>query len=110
GADDVLVRAALTLDHGVVSLSGVDEEHLSTIEAALRVVDRVDAASHARLLAVHARYLLHLGRAEEARREAESAVALLGTDGDAAVLAQMIPALTSALRGPGTLPIRRVLT
>ncbi len=109
GADDVLVRAALTLDHGVARLGGVDEAHLSTIEAALGVVGHVGDASHARLLALHARYLLHLGRADEARREAEAAVALLGSDGDA-VLAQMIPALASTLRGPGTLPTRRDLT
>ena len=110
GSDDVLVRAALTLDHTIVRLTGVDAEHLETVEAALRVADRLDTATHARLLAVHAQDLVHVDRPDEARREAEAAVALLDASDDRAALPQMIPALASAMWGRGTLPARRDLT
>ena len=110
GSDDVLVRAALTLDHAIVRLTGIDAEHLETVEAALRVADRVDPATHARLLAVHAQDLVHVDRADDARREADAAVALLDATDDRAALPQMIPALTSAMWGRGTLQARRDLT
>ncbi len=110
GAHDVLVRVALALDHAVMRLGGIEEEHLATVEAALRVADRVDPVAHARLLAVHAEFLFHTDRADERRRDAAAAVELLETVDDPAALPQMIPALTYALWGRGTVALRRDLT
>lgn len=110
GAHDVLVRVALVLDHAVMRLTGIDQEHLATVEAALRVADQVDPASHARLLAIYAQDLIHTDRAQDRRNAARSAVALLDAVDDASTLPQMIPALTYALWGPGSVPERRDLS
>jgi len=105
----VLVRAALADDRGLMRVGVVDEERLATVEAALAVVDRCDTSAYARLLALHARELVHTPRSELRIQSAQRAIELLDQSDDPSLLPQMVSGLIFALCGPGRLSIRRDL-
>jgi len=109
GASDVLIRAALASDRGLGRVGAVDAQLLAMIEAAIDVSDPADPATHARLLALYALQLIHTPRHELRQEVARHAVELVDANDDSGLLLQTISALTFALHGPGTLPLRRDL-
>lgn len=109
GAGDVLTRAALATDRGLGRIGTVDAELLAAVEAAIEVADPDDITTYARLLALYARELIHTPRFELRQEVARRAVALIDASDDPASLLHSMSALTFALEGPGTLPLRRAL-
>jgi DNA-binding SARP family transcriptional activator/DNA polymerase III delta prime subunit len=107
GADDVLIRAALANDRGIMRLGTVDHAELAAVEAAIAVADPDDAATYSRLLALYARELIHTPRFELRQEMARRAIDLIDAVDDRTLLPNMISGLTYALWGPGALPLRR---
>jgi DNA-binding SARP family transcriptional activator/tetratricopeptide (TPR) repeat protein len=110
GAPAVLIRAALATDRGLGRVGAVDTEQLAVIEAAIDVADPADPNTYARLLALYALGLIHTPRYELRHAVARQAVELIDASDDPMLLLHTISALTFALEGPGTLPLRRELT
>jgi tetratricopeptide (TPR) repeat protein len=109
GADNVLVVAALAGDRGQGLVSGLDEELVAIIEAALAVADPADTSTTARLLARHALFLVTTPHVELREETAQRAIELIEASDDPTLLPRVIPTLTFALEGPGTLELRRDL-
>ena len=107
GADDVLIRAALANDRGLMRVGTVDHAELAAVEAAIAVADPGDSATYSRLLALYARELIHTPRSELRQEMARKALELIDAGDDPTLLPNMISGLSYALWGPGALPLRR---
>ncbi len=115
GNGETLMRAVLAADRGFMRLDSGATSYLAMVEAAVAAADPTDTANYARLLAILAQSLTYTARAERRTAFAHQALALAEATGSPTLLAQVGPAVVSALWGPGTAQLRgrvaaRVLT
>ena len=102
GNRDALVRAALAGDRGFMRLDNRAPEYLGIVEAAVRVADRDDVETRARLLAILAQSLVYTAAIERRTALAHEAWTLAEASGDPTVIAHVGPAVLSALWTPGS--------
>ena len=115
GNRETLIRAVLAADRGFMRLDSGAPSYLAMVEAAVAAADPTDTTNYAQLLAILAQSLTYTPRAERRTAFAHQALALAEATDSPILLAQVGPAVVSALWGPGTTRLRgrvaaRVLT
>jgi len=115
GNRETLIRAVLAADRGFMRLDSGAPGYLTMVEAAVAAADPTDTTNYAQLLAILAQSLTYTPRAERRTAFAHQALALAEATDSPILLAQVGPAVVSALWGPGTTRLRgrvaaRVLT
>ncbi len=106
GADDTLLRAALTIAPGSIRLGALGPKQLAIAEAALERTIDADDDTRALVLAMLARGLVYTDQAERRTTAALEAEALARASDDPNLLARIAPDLLFALWAPGAANLR----
>ena len=106
GNRETLIRAVLAADRGFMRLDSGAPSYLAMVEAAVTAADPTDTTNYAQLLAILAQSLTYTPRAERRTAFAHQALALAEATDSPILLAQVGPAVVSALWGPGTARLR----
>ena len=106
GNNQALIRAAFAADRGFTRLDSGAPAYLAIVEAALVAADPTDTATYSRLLALLAQSLVFTPHAERRVVLAQEALALAEAADEPTLLAQLAPAVVSALWAPGSARMR----
>jgi DNA-binding SARP family transcriptional activator/tetratricopeptide (TPR) repeat protein len=102
GNNEALIRAAFAANRGFMRLDSGAPAYLAIVEAAVLAADPAETATYSRLLALLAQSLISTPEAERRVALAHEALALAEAADEPNLLAQLAPAVVSALWAPGT--------
>jgi DNA-binding SARP family transcriptional activator len=106
GSRGTLIRAVLAADRGFTRIDIGAPSYLAMVEAAVAAADPTDTTNYARLLGILAGCLMNTERAERRTAFAHQALTLAEATGSPTLLAQVGPAVVTALWGPGAARLR----
>jgi DNA-binding SARP family transcriptional activator len=109
GNNQALIRAVLAADRGFMRTDAGAPEYLAIVEAAAAAADPSDTWTYARLLALLSQSLVFTPQATRRRNVANEALVLAESSPDPTLLAQVAPAIVSAIWAPGSAPMRNAV-
>jgi DNA-binding SARP family transcriptional activator len=106
GQHQALIRAALAADRGFMRVDPGVPEYLAIVDAAVAAADPADISTFARLVALLARSLMYTPNDQRRLALAHQALELTEASNQPTLLAEVAPAVLSALWAPGTSRLR----